>query len=104
MTEVVGVLMSLIILSAVVEFVTDIVKRVLPFENLGKIPMPPLISLVFGIAVAVLVQADMFADLGFAAANVVMAYVITGVVLSAGSKAVHELVSKIRASREDVYK
>ena len=99
MVEVVGVLMSLIILSAVVEFVTDVIKKIIPIENIGEVPVPPVISLVVGIAIAVLVQANMFIELGFTVSNNIMAFIITGVVLSAGSKAVHELVSKLRESR-----
>ena len=103
MVEIVGALMSLIVLAAVVEFVTDVIKRMLPFDSIGKVPVPPIISLIVGVAVAILVKADMFSYLDYTVSDEYVAFIITGIVLSAGSKAVHELVRKLRESRGQRY-
>ena len=97
--ELMATLISFIILASVVEFITDVLKKIVPDKQIGQVDLPPLISLVVGILIAVMVQADIFADLGFQVQYALAGWILTGIIISAGSKAVHELISKLRESR-----
>ena len=88
-----------VVLAMLVEFVVDVIKKIIPIKTLGQVEVPPLISVIIGILVAWLVKADIFVALGFQPQYEVASWVITGVIISAGSKTVHELVSKLRESR-----
>ena len=88
-----------VILAMLVEFIVDVLKKVIPIKTLGPVEVPPLLSVVIGIIVAWLVRADIFAALGFVPQHEVASWIITGIIISAGSKTVHELISKLRESR-----
>ena len=78
-----------------------VLKKVLP-EKIGRLELPILLSIVVGIALAVLTQSDLLTAIGFNVSIAWVSWVVTGIASGGGSKVVHELISKIRASRQDV--
>ena len=94
-------LTMILILSMVVEAVVSVLKKVLP-EKIGRLELPILLSIVVGIALAVLTQSDLLTAIGFNVSIAWVSWVVTGIASGGGSKVVHELISKIRASRQDV--
>jgi hypothetical protein len=94
-------LTMILILSMVVEAVVSVLKKILP-EKIGRLELPILLSIVVGIALAVLTQSDLLTAIGFNVSIAWVSWVVTGIASGGGSKVVHELISKIRASRQDV--
>lgn len=94
-------LTMILILSMVVEAVVAVLKKILP-EKIGRLELPILLSIVVGIALAVLTQSDLLTAIGFNVSIAWVSWVVTGIASGGGSKVVHELISKIRASRQDV--
>ena len=66
------------------------------------VPMPLVLSMLIGICLGLLVKVDILSAIGFEPVNLTISYVITGLIASGGSTAVHELISKLRASRQDI--
>jgi len=91
-------LLTIIIFATLVQFLTDIVKGLLP-EVVLRVLKPPLIAAVLGVSLAMIFQVDIFAALGFTTPYALAAWIFTGLILSAGSSAVHELIAKLRESR-----
>jgi hypothetical protein len=102
--EIVSALFTIIILAIMVQTVTDILKKVIPIESIGKMPLPPVIALVVGIGLAVLTRTDILVATGFTPQVEAVGWVITGIVASGGATAVHEVIAKIRDSRELIAK
>ena len=100
--ELTAALLAIIIMATLIQFLTDIVKGLIPEKGLAIIK-PPLIAAVLGVVIAILFQVNLFEVLGFSTHYAMAAWVITGLMLSAGSSAVHELIAKLRDSRSDTY-
>ena len=98
--ELAGTLALLVVLSMIVEFVTDIIKKIIPLKAIGSVEVPLIISLIVGIVVALTTRANIFDGIGVVVDPIATAYIFTGIIISAGSKGVHELVSKLRESRK----
>jgi hypothetical protein len=100
--EVVSALAAILALAFVVEFLTNIIKGLIQVEAIGKVKLTPIISMVVGIAVAILCKADIMAAIGFPIQYQLGAWIITGLIISGGSALVYEFISKIRESRTSV--
>jgi hypothetical protein len=94
-------LLMIIILAVLVEFIIERLKDVLP-NSIGKLSLVPYYSLVGGIGIALITKIDILANLGFETLAPV-GFMITGIVISGGSRAVHELVAKLQDSRTQQY-
>ena len=92
-------LILIILLSVIVEYLVNVIKPLVPETDY---PIPLVISLVIGIALAVVVKADILTAVGFSPSYLIISYIVTGLIVSGGSTAVHELIAKLRASREDL--
>lgn len=92
-------LFSILVLATMVQFITEIIKGWLP-EKVLKYITPPIIAAVLGVLVALVFNIDAFAIAGYNAAVPFVGCILTGVILSAGSSAIHELIAKIRDSRD----
>lgn len=101
---VIGGLTLLIALAIIVEFLTDFFKEFIPKSIMEKteFPIPRLISLVIGITLGLTVKIDILRMFGFVAFYPYVSYILAGLIAAGGSKGAHELISKIRASREDI--
>ena len=93
-------IIAILVMATLVQYLTDIVKTILPTKVL-TFAKPPLIAALIGIALAVLFQVDLFAALGFGTQYALASWIFTGLILSSGSTAVHELIAKLRDSRGD---
>jgi hypothetical protein len=91
-------LVGIILLATLVEFVVARIKAILPWKTIGTFELAPLYAAIIGIVVAIVAKVDILAMLGFASQPVV-GEIITGLVMSGGSTAVHELIAKLRESR-----
>ena len=89
----------IIMLAILVEYIVNIIKPLIPEVNY---PIPLIISLVVGVGLALIVQVDILLALGYEPINGVAGCIVTGLIVSGGSAAVHELISKLRASRNDI--
>ena len=98
--EIITALISILILATLVQFLVDVVKGWLP-EVVLRYLTPPLIAAVFGITIALVFNLDLFAQAGYNAGVPIVANVLTGIILSAGSVGIHELIAKLRSSRSD---
>ena len=92
----------IIFLAVIVEYLTNILKQFIPDSLETEFPIPLLISLVLGITLGLFVRVDVLSALGFEPVNQTVSYITTGLIASGGSTAVHELIAKLRASREDL--
>ena len=92
-------LILIILLSVIVEYLVNVIKPLVPESDY---PIPLVISLVIGIVLAVVVKADILTAVGFSPSYLIISYIVTGLIVSGGSTAVHELIAKLRASREDL--
>ena len=84
-----------------VQFLVDRIKDIVGEKVMGYIKAPVWAALV-GIVFAFLFQLDVFAMFGYAAQLPFLAYIITGLILSAGAAPIHELIEKVRASRDTI--
>lgn len=98
MLETTQAITTLLAFAVLVQFCVDRVKDVLG-EKMLSIVKAPVWALAFGILFAVLFHLDLFAMLGLPATLPVVAYVVTGLILSASSSSIHELIEKLRQSR-----
>lgn len=92
-------LFSILVLATMVQFITEIVKGWLP-DVVLKYIRPPIIAAIFGVLVALVFNIDVFALAGYTANVPLVGCILTGIVLSAGSAAIHELIAKIRSTRD----
>ena len=90
-----------VILSIVVEHIVNVLKQLLP-SKIGPVEMPLLLAVIVGIATAVLTSTDLLSMLGFTVSQPAAAWVLTGIACAGGSKMAHELIAKLRASRQDI--
>ena len=93
---------TLVAFATVIEYIVNIVKGLLPETVVEKYIKPPLIAAVFGIVLAFTFRLDIFAMLGYTTEYWAVAYAVTGLIISSGSVPVHELISKLRESRDGI--
>lgn len=92
-------IVMIILLSVIVEYIVNLIKPLIPETNY---PVPLIISLIVGVGLGLLVRVDILTSIGFEPVNLTVSYILTGLIASGGSTAVHELISKLRSSREDI--
>lgn len=90
-----------LVMSIIMEYVVGILTEKLP-TAFTKYVNANIISLLIGIILAFMFKLDIFASLGLQTSWVIVAWLITGVLLAGGSKLWHELIAKLRASRQDI--
>lgn len=95
--EIFGALASLLVLAIIVEGITQVVKQIAP-EKIGKVQVPLVLALLFGVAITWLTSFNMFEPLGLPVRSTILAEVLTGLAAGGGSKFVHELLSRITGS------
>lgn len=93
---------TILVLSTLIESLTRVIKGLLP-EKLAAIIKPPLLAAGIGILLSTIFQIDLFILLGLQSPTPSIAHILTGLILSAGSSALHELLAKLRESRLDQY-
>lgn len=81
-----------------VQFCVDRVKEIAGEKVMGYVKAP-VWAAAFGIIFSFLFKLDVFALFGYTAQLPILAYIITGLILSAGAAPLHELIEKVRSSR-----
>ena len=91
-------IISILIFAMLVQFITEVVKKWLP-EKFRSGAAPLIIAAFFGIVIALLFKVDIFELLGYIAGygslGAIAAQTVTGLILSAGSQAIHELLNSL---------
>lgn len=81
-----------------VQFCVDRVKEIVGEKVMGYVKAP-VWAVAFGILFAFIFRLDVFSMFGYTAQFPIVAYIITGLFLSAGAAPIHELIEKVRKSR-----
>lgn len=97
-SKAVAVLLAFAIL---VQFLVDRIKAIVGEKVMGYVKAP-VWAAALGILFAFLFGLDVFAMFGYTAQLPALAYIITGLILSAGAAPIHELIEKVRASRDTI--
>ena len=90
-----------LVFATLVQFLVDRIKDIVGEKIMGYIKAPVWAALV-GVLLAFMFQLDVFAMFGYSAQFPVLSCIITGLILSAGASPIHELIEKIRASRDTI--
>ena len=91
----------MLVFAILVQFLVDRVKDIVGEKVMGYVKAPAWAA-TLGILFAFLFQLDVFAMFGYTAQLPAMAYVMTGLILSAGAAPIHELIEKVRTSRDTI--
>ena len=89
------------VLSIIVQTVVDRIKLIVPIKKVGKFELPQIYSLAIGIVLGIVCQIDFLAALSITAPAIV-GQILTGFAISGGSAFFHELIAKLRNSRNDI--
>lgn len=89
---------AVIFFAAVTQFLVDRVKEIVG-PTVMKYVKPPIWAVLIGILLSILCKVDFFDMLGYPVINDMVGYILTGLIVSAGSIPVHELVSRLREGR-----
>lgn len=100
--EVLTSLFTLVVFAVIVEYAVNVLKGIVPAGALKYIT-PLIQAAVVGILLALAFGINIFTMLGYVSAVPMVGEVVTGLIISAGSVPVHELIAKLRASRDDIY-
>lgn len=93
------ILISFLLVAIVVEYLTGVIA---PFIPETTYPVSLIISMVLGVLICIICRVDLLTGLGLSVSVPMISYIISGLAASGGSKAAHELIAKLRASREDI--
>lgn len=93
-------ILVIVVCAAIVQFLVDRVKDVVPSKVMQYV-QAPVWALAIGIVIALLFGLDVFAALGLTARWPIVAQIATGVIISAGAIPVHELIAKLRELRAE---
>lgn len=98
-TNVSEMILLILTFAALIQFLVDRVKELVGSKVMNVVKAP-VWATVFGVLFALMFSIDFFEVFGYTSQMPVVAKVITGLILSAGSTGVHELIAKLRESRE----
>ena len=87
----------IISVSILVEGLTQYIKEIISSER--EVKVANIISLIAGVGLSFIFQAQLFAALGLEVAYPVIDTILTGLVLSRGSNYVHDLISRMGGER-----
>jgi hypothetical protein len=89
------------LLAILVQFLVDRIKGIIPVTKIWKIELAPIYSLIFGIVLAFVAKIDLMAALGLQSITTI-GYIVTGIAISGGAGALHELIASVRENRLSV--
>lgn len=93
-------LITIVLLATLVQYLVDIIKNIVPITEVKGVKLAPIYAALVGVAMACLTKTDILSVLGYESGIEAAGWIITGLIVSGGSSAVHELISKLRESRE----
>lgn len=92
-------LVGVLLMAILVQFLVDRLKAIIPVDKIGKLEIAPIYALILGVSISIVSGTDMLALIGFKTYPI-FGEILTGIAVSGGSSAVHELISKLRESRQ----
>ncbi len=101
MTVVSNAVTIIVVFAILIQFLVDRVKNLVG-EKVMNIVKAPVWAVTFGVLFALMFDIDFFALIGYSSQLPIVAKIITGLIISSGSSGVHELLAKLRESREVV--
>lgn len=101
MTVVSNAVTIIVVFAILIQFLVDRVKNLVG-EKVMNIVKAPVWAVIFGVLFALMFDIDFFALIGYSSQLPIVAKIITGLIISSGSSGVHELLAKLRESREVV--
>lgn len=96
----ISLVLTVILLAILTEYLVNLIKPLFTYK--GAYPVPILIAMVIGVGLSLLTKADILTALDLEPINNIASYIVTGLVVSGGSSAIHELLAKLRGSRNDI--
>lgn len=82
---------------------TERIKPVLPSKIKDNGHNIQLISIIFGVIIAVFGKADIFAQVGVQIETPIVAYVLTGLIISGGATAINDVFKLIAGAKDSKY-
>lgn len=96
MLETTQTIAIIFVVALLIQFCVERVKELVGTKVMQYVKAP-VWAMVFGILFALMFQLDVFALLGYTSSIPVVAYILTGLVLSGGAAPIHDLIDKIRS-------
>lgn len=97
----VSVVFMLLVFAVLIQFITNRLKAILGTQVMKYLPADVLAALL-GILFAVMFDVDVFAYFGLDTKIPVVGCLISGLIISAGAPAIHELLANIREQRKNL--
>lgn len=95
------VIMMILVFAIVIQFLVDQIKMLLG-QKIMQYIQPIFLAMILGVLFAFMFDIDFFRLLNLQSKIPVFNYLFTGFIISAGSPAIHELLAKLRESRDSI--
>lgn len=99
MDKTISLLVLLLVFAVLIQFLVNRIKTILGEKVMSYVPAD-VIAALLGILFAFMFKIDVFVYFGLTATIPFVGYIISGLIISAGAPAVHELLSNIREQRK----
>lgn len=99
----VGVTTTILALGILCQVLVERIKPVLPSKIKDNGHNIQLISIIFGVIIAVFGKADIFAQVGVQIETPIVAYVLTGLIISGGASAINDVFKLIAGAKDNKY-
>lgn len=98
-SKTVSLLLLLLIFAVLIQFLVNRLKAILGVKIMKYLPAD-VIAALLGIIFAIMFKVDVFTYLGLTSSLPYVGYIVSGLIISAGAPAVHELLSSVREQRK----
>lgn len=95
----VSAVLLLFIFAILIQFLVNRLKTILG-ENVMKYLPADVLSALLGLVFAVVFKIDVFIYFGLSCDIPIVSYIVSGLIISAGAPAIHELLSSVREQRK----
>lgn len=99
----VGVTTTILALGILCQVLVERIKPVLPSKIKDDGRNIQLISIIFGVIIAVFGKADIFAEVNVQIGTPIVAYVLTGLIISGGATAINDVFKLIAGAKDSKY-
>lgn len=99
MEKTVSLLFLLLVFAVLIQFLVNRVKTILGKDIIKYLP-PDVIAAILGIMFSVVFKIDIFVYLELETSIPLIGYIVSGLIISAGAPAIHELLSSVREQRK----
>ncbi len=96
-----SMILLLTMLAIIAKYLTDIIKSIIPYRQIGKLDLVPIYALIVGLVLAFLSGIGLLETFGFTVTSKPLDIILTGIAMAGGAEAWHELVAKLRELRGD---